>query len=157
MFSTLLALDMSKADQAAAYSGLPNAGQVIGGGLQMLGAGINSVGTAAGGAGGLVGFAMGAIFNLDSKLYISAMEFKSPVHGENSHGSFVKSDDVHQAGASVFYKLEKGKEAPDDVVLKMAVDEWIKHFVIFDARPVVAEASTVPVAQVEGKSTDERK
>lgn len=112
-FTTLLALDMARADQAAAYTPMPNGGQVIGGVGQMIGAGINSIGTPAGGAGGLVGFAMGAMFNLDSKLYISAMEFKKPTHLENSHGNFVNSEDAHSAGASVFYKLEKGKEAPE--------------------------------------------
>ena len=131
-FTTLLALDLARADQAAAYTPMPNAGQVIGGVGQMIGAGINSIGTPAGGAGGLVGFAMGAMFNTDSKLYISAMEFRNPSRRENSHGSSVHSEDVHQAGASVFYKLEKGNQAADDVVLKMAVNEWIKHFVISD-------------------------
>lgn len=147
-FTTLLALDIVRADQAAAYSPMPNAGQVIGGAGQMIGAGINSIGTPAGGAGGLVGFAMGAMFNLDSKLYIAAMEFKTPSRRDNSHGSFVNGEDVHSAGASVFYKLEKGKEAPDDAVLKMAVGEWIRHFVIFDTPTIEAEASAVPVAQI---------
>jgi hypothetical protein len=140
-FFTMLSLDMVRADRAAAYSALPNAGQVLGGAGQMIGAGINSAGTAAGTTGGLVGFAMGAMFNLDSKLYISAMEFKNPTHLENSHGNFVNSEDAHQAGASVFYRLEKGKEAPDDIVLKMAVDEWIKHFVIIDAASKEVNAS----------------
>jgi hypothetical protein len=144
-FTTLLALDMARADLAAAYTPMPNSGQVIGGSVQMLGAGINSIGTPAGGAGGVLGFAMGAMFNTDSKLYISAMEFKNPSSLQNSHGSFVHSADVHQAGGSVFYRLEKGNQAADDVVLKMAVNEWIKHFVIFDEP--TQETPKTPVAQ----------
>ena len=145
-FYTMLALDIVRADRAAAYTPAPNIGQVVGGVGQMIGSGINSAGTAAGSAGGLVGFAIGALFNTDSKLYISAMEFKNPTRLENSHGSFVTSNDAHQAGASVFYRLEKGKEATDDVVLKMAVDEWIKHFVIFDTPETTTNTPSTALA-----------
>lgn len=123
-FITGGSLDMARADQAAAYSALPNAGQVASGSGQMIGAvvsGSRSLGSAAGGAGGLVGFAIGALWNSDSKMTLVT----SVVNPADQNDFFTK-------GVNIFYRLEKGKEAPDDVILKMAVDQWINNFVVFD-------------------------
>ena len=57
--------------------------------------------------------------------------------------------DTSGTGLKVFYKLEKGKEASDDIVLKMAIDQWIKEYVIQDevapTQPAAAPTPT-PVA-----------
>jgi hypothetical protein len=136
-FSAIGAIDLGRAEQAAAYSALPNTGQVVGGGGQLIGAVSNGARSAAGGAGGLVGFAVGALWNSDSKL-----TFTTSVINSDNGDFFTKS-------ANIFYRLEKGKEASDDVVLKMAVDQWINHFVVFDTPPEtpVATAPASPVAQ----------
>ena len=150
-FGSLGSLEMAKADQAAAYSAAPNAGQVIGGGIQLAGAVINSVHTAAGGTGGAVGFIAGAIFNSDSKAVLQVMTFKNPTTRTWRGASFATGKDGDKvANAKVFYKLEKGKEASDDTVLKMAVDQWIQHYVIIDGpspTQAVATPATTPVAQ----------
>lgn len=149
--NTMLALDIAKADQAAAYTSGPNAGQVIAGGGQMVGAVYNSLHAAAGGVGGLVGFAAGALFNTDSKLVISVTTAKNPKYtkGWAARGvrSTLDSGGDNSGVAKVFYKLEKGKEASDDIVLKMAIDQWIKHFVIFDTPTLEAASPAAPVAQ----------
>ena len=148
-----IALDMAKADQAAAYSALPNAGQVAAGGGQMIGAVMNSARSAAGGVGGLVGFLAGELFNTDSKLLLQTGVYKDPIYAKvglfGIRGIKSTSDDsIHQPSLKIFYKLEKGKEASDDVVLKMAIDEWIRHYVVFDT-PVPTQDVAVPVSAAE--------
>lgn len=124
-----LALDMVKADQQAANTLMPTHNQVASMSSQVIGAAMS------GGVVGLAGFALGALYNTDSKLLIQAISYKDPVMGKV--GLFglskgIQSSSYEVQNATVFYKLEKGKEASDDVVLKMAVDQWIKHFIVFD-------------------------
>ena len=115
---------------------------------------LNSAGTAAGGAVGLVGFVAGQLFDTDTKLVIMARTFKKPVFPKSADGSRMgintsstDKDGLTMGGLKVFYKLEKGKEASDDVVLKMAVNQWIKHYIIFDAPTLQAATPAAPVAQ----------
>ena len=158
-FGTLGALDYAKAEQAAAYSTGPNAGQVIATSGQLAGSIANSVHTAAGGAGGLIGFVAGALFNTDTKLVATGIFYKDPVIAKvglfGVKGLASKSNVIIHNTASIFYKLEKGKEASDDVVLKMAADQWIKHYVVFDTpiaptqqAPAPAATPVAPVAEV---------
>jgi hypothetical protein len=134
-FDTPNGLDMAKADQSAAHSSLPSVGKVGSMGAQAVGAVLS------GGAAGLVGFAVGALWDTDSYLSVSAVSHVKPVYktGFFNIKSFVSSvdDGIHNHYAKVSYKLEKGKEASDDVVLKMAVDQWIKNFIVFDTAPDV--------------------
>ncbi len=156
-FNTMLALDMAKADRQAANSYVPNADQVIGGGIQMMGAVLSTASSAGGGATGLVGFIAGQLFNTDTKLVIAGLVAKNPIYtkGWGARGMRSSKNNGDSFGvARVFYKLEKGKEASDAVVLKMAIDQWIKRFVIFDT-PVeptetaeAVKAPATPVAQV---------
>jgi hypothetical protein len=153
LWSSSIALDMAKADQAAAYSALPNAGQVAAGGGQMIGAVMNSARSTAGGVGGLVGFLAGELFNTDSKMLLQTGVYKDPIYAKvglfGIRGIKSTSDDsIHQPSLKIFYKLEKGKEASDDVVLKMAIDEWIKHYVVFDT-PVPNQDVAAPVSAAE--------
>jgi hypothetical protein len=138
-FSTSLSLNMVKADHQAANSLAPNADQFAAVSGQL----INAVLTA--GPAGLVGYAAGALFNTDSKLLVQAMIFKKPYYGKSMFGkTVIKSDDVSTQAAKIFYKLEKDKEAPDDVVLKMVADQWTKHYVVFDAPAIIADAPKAP-------------
>ena len=150
VFNTMLSLDLAKADQAAKYSAMPNAGQVVSGAGGLAGAAMNSAGRiAGGGATGVVGYLAGALFETDSKLIISAISYKSPSAIKTWRGNFIKANDGDSAEtAKVFYKLEKGKEASINVVLKMAVDQWISQYVVFDGiaptREVAAPVATAP-------------
>lgn len=161
--NTMLALDMASADRQAANSAMPNASQVASGGGQLIGAVLSGARSAAGGGGGLVGFVAGALFNTDSKLLILVTAYKKPVYRKGFAGRGVGSDskdsDAHAgAVAKIFFKLEKGKEAPDDVVLKMAMDQWIKHYVIFDSLPQSPVAKTPePVSAVVAAETMDKK
>lgn len=151
---TMLALDMASADRAAAYSAVPNSGQVIAEGGQLVGSVVNNLHTAVGGGGALVGFAAGAMFQ-DTKLVITVMLSKTPeltksrgLFGGGDEKTFMTGKDGMRFGIlKVFYKLEKGKEASDDIVLKMAIDQWIKHYLIFDASTKDGEASKVSIAK----------
>lgn len=149
-FTTTGALDLARADQAAAYSAWPNSGQVASGGGQMIGAVMNGARSAAGGVGGLVGFAVGALWNSDSKLGLVA-SVSNPANG----------NDFFTKVVSIYYRLEKGKEAADDVVLKMAIEQWVSNFVVFDTTPgipVSAVPSPAPVfAVATAENMDERK
>jgi hypothetical protein len=150
VFTTWLALDMANADQMAAHVHIPNAGQIATEGTQMLGAVMAFADVATGVAVALAGFAA-ELLNTDTKLVISVSSYKQPVYrhgrGGSSIGTDSKDSDAMSYGlAKIFYKLEYGKEASDDVVLKMAVDQWIKHYVIFDAPALEAAVPKAPVA-----------
>ena len=166
-FTTMMALDIARADKAAAYSALPNAGQVASGGLQLAGASMNSAGRiAGGGATGAVGFLAGALFETDSKLIITGTYAKKPIYTKGWTSRGMRSSTSDGDGwnvAKVFYKLEKGKEASDDVVLKMAIEEWIRETVIFDTptqevSPQVASTSVTSASPLStAESTDQKK
>ena len=152
--TSMLALDMARADRAAAHTYAPNAGQVIATGGQLAGAVANSVNAAAGGAGGAVGFLIGWMWE-DTKLALIVGVTTKPSFYKNSSGNtYVHGDDTSIDGLKVFYKLEKGKEASDDVILKMAIDQWIKEYVIQDevaptqAAPAPAATPAAPVTEV---------
>ena len=151
VFTTWLALDMANADQMAAHVHIPNAGQIATEGTQMLGAVMAFADVATGVAVALAGFAA-ELLNTDTKLVISVSSYKQPVYrhgrGGSSIGTDSKDSDAMSYGlAKIYYKLEYGKEASDDVVLKMAVDQWIKHYVIFDTPALEATAPKASVAQ----------
>lgn len=131
-FTTGVSLDIGRADRQAANSFMPNHGQVASMSGQIAGAAMS------GGAGGLVGFAIGALWNTDSKLLIQG----NVVDSSNQ-------DDWQLHSATIFYNLEKGKEATDDVVLKMAVEQWIKHYVVFDTPEVpIVDPLTEPTEAI---------
>jgi hypothetical protein len=152
VFTTWLALDMANADQMAAHVHIPNAAQIATEGTQMLGAVMVFADVATGVAVALAGFAA-ELLNTDTKLVISVSSYKKPVYrhgqGGTSIGTDSKDSDAMSYGlAKIYYKLEFGKEASDDVVLKMAVDQWIKHYVIFDSPTLEAAAPKAAVAQI---------
>ncbi len=142
-WSSNLSLDMFKADQAAMHSSLPNRQQAS----SMIG---QIAGAAMSGPAGLVGFAAGALFNTDSKLLLQAASFKDPKIGKV--GLFgvkgILSSESKSHSAKIFYNLEKGNEASDDIVLKMAIDQWIKHFIVFDV-PSEIQPETTNIATAE--------
>ena len=140
-------LDISKADKYAANSYVPNAGQVA----THVGALANSV--LSGGVNGAAGWVIAELLQTDSYSTISGSLRKDAVlkkgfFGEKLTGS---DDEIYGGTARVFYKLEKGKEASDDIVLKMVVNEWIDHFMptqnvntqIADTKPVETPAPVV--------------
>jgi len=141
--------NLADADKKAAYSSLPNTDQVL----------INSGAVAGalmtGGPAVLIGLAVGSLFPVDSKATISTMIFMKPVmekgmfFGENIRSSL--KDGEFSNGIYISYKLEKGKEATDDIALKMVTDQWIKKFVLFDAQPSTPVAAAAPVAVAAGE------
>ncbi len=146
-------LDLVSANKQAAYSAMPNSQQIASGAGNLAHAVITGINSGGGGAAGLAGFVIGQLFDTDSKLGIVASFQKDPVKSKGFFGEKISgSDDEHYSGvANIHYKLEKGKEASDDIVLKMAVDEWIDHFMpvrnvntqIADTKPVETPAPVV--------------
>jgi hypothetical protein len=143
-------IDISNVEKQAAYSALPTAGQVVGGGGQMIGSVVNSARSAAGGgAGGLIGFAIGALWSSDSKLVFQGSVITDPVIKiKDGRGLVADYCKFSLVTTKIFYKLEKGKEATDDIVFKMAVDQWLKHYVIFDTPVQTVEAPQTPAIPV---------
>ncbi len=135
LFDSQGSMDMSNADAKAAYSNMPSTPNIIG----AAGAGVVA------GIPGLVAFATGGLFPTDSKTVLNAMVLIMPVKtkgtfGGEKIGSSI-SDGTFTNGVTVKYKLEKGNEATEDLVLKMLVDQWIRlYWVIDGSTPIAASA-----------------
>lgn len=134
LFDSQGSMDMSNADAKAAHSNMPSTPNIIG----AAGAGVVA------GIPGLVAFASGGLFPTDSKTVLNAMVLIKPVKTKGTFGgektSSSVSDGTFTNGVTVKYKLEKGNEATEDLVLKMLVDQWIKLYWVIDGTPVAASA-----------------
>jgi len=126
LFDAQGSMNMSDADAKAAHSRAPNAVDVSGAATAGIVAGIP----------GVLAFASGALFQTDSKTTLNAMVLLKP----NSRKSTV-DDGTFTNGVFVKYKLEKGNEATEDLVLKMLVDQWIKLYVVSDIASAAASAT----------------
>lgn len=123
LFDAQGSMDMGNADAKAAHSRAPNAVNVGGAAAAGIVAGVP----------GVLAFASGALFTTDSKTTLNAMVLLKP----NSRKSTV-DDGTFTNGVLVKYKLEKGNEATEDIVLKMLVDQWIKLYLVTDGAPVAS-------------------
>lgn len=132
LFDAQGSMDMSSADAKAAHSRVPNAVNVGGAAAAGVVAGIP----------GVLAFASGALFPTDSKTTLNAMVLLKP----DSRKSTV-DDGTFTNGVLVKYKLEKGNEATEDLVLKMLVDQWIKLYVVSDIAPAAASATETLAAK----------
>ena len=143
-------IDIVKADKQVAHSALPNANQVANHVGTLANSVLSGVGNGVGGATGLAGWVIAEMLQTDSNFKISTTLFKNPTKYKGFLGERIKgSDDVRYGTAAfVFYKLEKGKEASDDIVLKMAVNEWIDHFMpVQNVNSQIAEASPASISK----------
>ena len=146
---------MVTANNKADHSNLPGSGKV------MASAGAIAAGVATGGVFAAVGYLAGALIPTDESTYLGAFIIDKPVLQERGlftkrklvmpsvdKGSSYSSNNVH-----VKYKLEKGKEAPEDAVLKMMTEQWVKHHIVADAATAPVSASGVSSAEtiVEAK------
>lgn len=123
-FSTGGSLSMKDADKAAEHSALPNSNQVRDNAGAFIGSAL------AVGPGGAVAFLAGGLFGGDSKT--------------NLVGNIrIKQGDKQFIDTPVIkYRLEKGKEASEDLVLKALTDLWIKRYIRME---VVASVEAVIV------------
>lgn len=101
----------------------------------------------------LAGAAVGLMFDQDKKTFIASLMTINPrpaitVNGVNK-ASIEKTDIVN--GISVKYKLEKGKEARDEVVLKVLVDSWINKYIVLDPQPSTPVAAALPAVVAVGE------
>jgi hypothetical protein len=133
-------ISMDSANKNLAHSMVPDSNKVSGMAIQAAGFAKNL------GNNGLVGYVAGAIFDglSDSKVVLRVNVVEKPAIQKgwfDSIGLMSLTNNFNTKIASISYVLEKGKEASDDIVLKMAVDKWIDTFVVFDAPP-----ATTPVA-----------
>lgn len=124
------AIDIVRADKQAGYSASPNSSQVATHAGALANSVLSGIGNGGGGAVGLAGWAIAELLQSDSNFGIIGTIFKEPTKYKGFLGERIKGSDDKRYGTMsfVFYKLEKGKEASDDVVLKMGVNEWIDHF-----------------------------
>jgi len=120
-------IDIGEAEKAAAYTAAPNAQQV------MVNGGVVVAGVANLGKAGVLGTLVGLAFTPDAKSTIMAQVYMQPhmekgfFGGENARSSIPDGSFID--GVRVTYKLEKDKEAGDDVVLMMLADQWIKKYI----------------------------
>lgn len=121
-FSTGGSLSMKDADKAAEHSALPNSNQV----RDNAGAFIGSA--MAAGSGGAVAFLVGGLFGGDSKTNLVGN-----VRIKQGDKQFIDTPVIK-------YRLEHGKEASEDVVLKALTDQWINRYIKME---VVASAEAV--------------
>lgn len=110
-FSTGGSLSMKDADKAAEHSALPNSNQV----RDNAGAFIGSA--MAAGSGGAVAFLVGGLFGGDSKTNLVGN-----VRIKQGDKQFIDTPVIK-------YRLEHGKEASEDVVLKALTDQWINRYI----------------------------
>lgn len=130
LFDAQGSMDMSNADVQAAHSNMPSTVNIMG----AAGAGIVA------GIPGIVAFASGGLFPTDSKTVLNAMVLLKPVKSKGMFGGEKVASSVDGGtftnGVAVNYKLEKGNEATEDLVLKMLVDQWIKLYLVMDGVPI---------------------
>jgi hypothetical protein len=146
-FDAMGTLDIGDAEKALAYSAMPNAQQIaVNGGA--IAAGVVNMGKA-----GVLGAIVGLAFTPDAKSTLMAQVYMQPhmekgfFSGENLRSSV--QDGSFIDGVRVTYKLEKGKEASDAVVLKMLVDEWIKKYVVVDAESISVSDMSATIANAK--------
>lgn len=153
-FNAVGSLSIVDANNSAANSALPNKAQIASVGGQI----INGVLTG-GVIPGLVGAAAVLIYNPDSKVMLSGMVVKNAYvrKGWVGNGALVSKDEKYGSSfLKTTYKLEKNNEAPANIVLEMAVDQWIKKFVIndfADTRTAKTEPSKPAETPVVTKTT----
>lgn len=137
LFDSIGSMDMANADAKAEHSMMPSTVNIYGG----ISAGITA------GIPGVMAFASEGLFPADSKTSLMAMVMLKPVKTKGFMGEKVSSsvkDGTFTNSVQVKYKLEKGNEATEDLVLRMLVDQWVKMYVVADA-PVVPVAAATPV------------
>lgn len=130
LFDAQGSMDMSNAEAKAAHSRAPNAVNIGGAVAAGVVAGIP----------GVLAFASGGLFPTDSRTTLNAMVLLKPNKNKSTvdGGTFTN-------GVTVKYKLEKGNEATEDLVLKMLVDQWVKLYIVADA-PAANSAQAAKVA-----------
>lgn len=124
VFRTNGALNLADADKAAANSYLPNGQQLASG----AGVAITAISL---GIPGIVGSIAGLVFQTDSNLVVTGQFHANPIFHEGVFANSIQSKDKDGSKdglLKVYYNLESGKEASDDIVLKMAADQWIVRF-----------------------------
>lgn len=144
LFDSSGSMDMVNADAQAAHSTIPSNANIFGG----ISAGITA------GIPGVLAFASGGLFQTDSKTSLMAMVMLKPVKTKGMFGEKINSsvkDGTFTNSVQVKYRLEKGNEATEDIVLKMLVDQWIKLYVVADGEPVAASAATATETLAEAK------
>lgn len=144
-FTVFGKLSLEDANNKAAHSNRPNGVNVAG-----------TVGAAlVAGAPGAIAFMAGSVFPTDSRTSLTAMSLMKPVKTKGLFGGEGLKSSVDGGtftnGIAVKYKLEKDKEATEDAIFKMLVDQWMKRYVINDAEPVAASAVTATEPLVEAK------
>jgi len=130
MFDIGGSMDMESAEAKADYSSLPSTSKVAANAGAVAGA-VVSFGT-----GGAAAAAVGFLFPVDSKSLINAMVLVEPKKTKGFLGEGLNSsvkNGTFTNGVSVSYKLEKDHEAPDDVVLKMLIDQWVSKYISNDS------------------------
>lgn len=134
LFDSQGSMDMSNADAKATHTNTPSTQNIIGAASAGVVAGIP----------GLVAFASGGLFPTDSKTVLNAMVLLKPVKTKGMFGGEKVSSSVDGGtftnGVTVKYKLEKGNEATENLVLEMLVDQWVKQYMVIDGSPVAASA-----------------
>ncbi|MDD5056546.1 MAG: hypothetical protein PHQ60_02135 [Sideroxydans sp.] len=151
-FATSGTITTASVDSKAAYSMLPNAGQVT----------VNAGGAIASaltsGPAGVVGFLIGGLYQSDSKGLMFVEVLQNPVvtrgwRGNENIGSGI-SNGTFAEGLHVYYRLEKDKEAQDDTIMKMLIDQWIKRYLVLDTEPVAATTGApIPASAVTASMT----
>lgn len=138
-FDALGTIDIGDAETAAAYTSMPNSQQVaVNGGVVI--AGVANLGKA-----GVIGALVGLAFKPDAKSSLMAnINIQPHMEGKKVRSSVKDGNFVD--GVRVTYKLEKDKEAGDDVVLMMLADQWIKKYVQDDTKPIAALDASVTKA-----------
>jgi len=138
------------ANTKAEHSSLPSTGKV------MSSVGAIAAGMAQGGIYAAVGYLAGGLIETDERTYLSAFIMDKPVVREvglfTKHPRVVPTEDKMSSLTSnnvhITYRLEKGKEATDDAILKLMADQWINKFIVVDTSPAGASpASAVSVAE----------
>lgn len=133
-FSTGGSLSMKDADKAAEHSGLPNSNQVRDNVGSLIGSAL------AAGPGGAVAFLVGGLFGGDSKTNLVGN-----VRIKQGDKQFIDTPVIK-------YRLEQGKEASEDVVLKALTDQWINRYIKMEAVAItetaVAVSATSAVTEV---------
>jgi hypothetical protein len=145
LFDSQGSMDMSNADVKAAHSSMPNNENIYGAASAGIVAGVP----------GLVAFASGGLFPTDSKTVLNAMVLLKPVKTKGMFGGDKVGSSVDGGtftnGVTVKYKLEKGNEATEDLVLEMLVDQWVKQYMVIDGASVAASAVTASDTLAEVK------
>ena len=139
-------IDLVAANNAAEHSNALTTGQTMGK-VAAVAAGLALSPAAA------VGSLVGAFIPMDDKSSLQGFISEKPKsNGGNVVMSSIKGSDFINTG--IFkYRLEKENKAPDDIILKMMADQWIKLYMIQDTTPATV-GSSVAASAVAVKETD---